>query len=97
MPEVVLLSFLSVIIVSLVSLVGILALTINDKLLHKLVVYLIGFSAGGLLGDAFIHLIPEATGAGFTTEVSLFILTGIIVSFVIEKIIHLKKYSLFAK
>ncbi len=92
MSEVVVLSFLSVIIVSLVSLIGVLALALNEIVLRKIVTYLIGFSAGGLMGDAFIHLIPEAAEAGFTAEVSVFILAGIIVSFVIEKIIHWKHH-----
>ncbi len=88
MSEMVVLSFLSVIIVSLISLIGVLALALNEKYLRKIVSSLIGFAAGGLLGDAFIHLIPEAAEAGFSTQISLFILLGIVVSFLIEKIIH---------
>jgi len=92
MTETIILSFLSVIIVSLISLVGVLALAVNEKILRQIVVYLIGFSAGALLGDAFIHLIPEAAESGFAAAISLYILTGIAVSFVIEKFIHWKHY-----
>src|SRR3989338_5386336 len=92
MSEAVVLSFLSVIIVGLISFVGILALTVNEKMLRKMVVYLIGFSAGALLGDAFLHLIPEAAETGFTVATSLYILLGIVVSFMIEKLIHWKHH-----
>ncbi len=50
---------------------------------------MVSFSAGGLFGDAFIHLIPEAVEeAGFGVDVSIFILSGIIVAFVVEKFIR---------
>jgi zinc and cadmium transporter len=44
-------------------------------------------SPSGASGDAFIHLLPESleiSGA----NLSLYILTGIIVSFMVEKFIH---------
>lgn len=79
----------SVILVSLVSLVGIFTLTLNQKRLKESLVYFVAFAAGALLGDAFIHLLPEtAEEFGFGINVSLAILAGIIVMFVVEKIIH---------
>ena len=37
---------------------------------------MISFSAGALLGDAFIHLLPELVAeTGFTLKVSLYILS----------------------
>ena len=56
----------SVIVVSLLSFVGVIALALNDNVLRKIIKYLVGFAAGGLLGGAFIHLIPEASESGFT-------------------------------
>ena len=50
----------STFLVSLISLVGIFTLAIKDNLLHKILFCLIGFSAGALIGGAFLHLIPEA-------------------------------------
>ena len=41
------------------------------------------------MGDAFIHLIPEAIGEeGVSIQTSMLITTGILIFFVLEKIIH---------
>ncbi|MBI4017857.1 MAG: ZIP family metal transporter [Candidatus Aenigmarchaeota archaeon] len=80
---------LSVFLVSAVSFVGISALAFNQRTMKRALFYMVSFSAGALFGDAFIHLLPEAIAAsGFTLEVSLYIITGIVVSFVIEKVMH---------
>lgn len=84
-------SILSVILVSLVSLVGILTLSLKDLRLKKVLLLFVSFAAGALFGDAFIHLIPEAVDThGFTTNTSMSILSGIALSFLVEKIIHWK-------
>ncbi|MDR2432091.1 MAG: ZIP family metal transporter [Candidatus Margulisbacteria bacterium] len=46
--------------VSIISLVGIFTLLVKEKLLHKILIILVAFSAGSLIGSAFLHLIPEA-------------------------------------
>ncbi len=81
-------SLISVFIVSLISLVGIFTLSINNQKLKKFLIYLISFSTGALLGDAFIHLLPETIEKGFTLNSSIFILTGIGTFFILEKVIH---------
>ena len=82
-------TLISVLAVSLVSLVGIFTLSIDQKKLYKFLIYLVSLSAGTLMGDAFIHLIPEAYAeAENSLSVSLFILSGILVFFILEKIIH---------
>lgn len=84
-----LLGLTSVIIISAISLMGILVLWLKDKQLEKILLYLVSFSVGGLFGDAFIHLIPEAIEeSGFGTSVSLLILLGILSSFVVEKFLQ---------
>jgi len=89
MADPVTLSIASVIIVSLVSFIGVLTLAVKEITLKRALLYFVGFSAGALLGDAFIHLLPEAVeGAGFGTEISLYVLTGIVFSFLVEKLIH---------
>ncbi len=78
----------SVLVVSLVSLVGVFFVTVNSKKLQNTLLFLVSFAAGALLGDAFIHLLPEAVAEnGFSLEVSLSILAGLLLFFVLEKFI----------
>ena len=88
MAEAFLYSFLSVLIISAISLVGVFSLALSDKVLRAIVFYLVSLAAGALLGDAFVHLIPEAFKAGATTIMSAAILAGIFLFFILEKIIH---------
>jgi len=82
-------SLVSVIIVSLISLVGVLVFSLKEENLKKILLYLVSFSAGGLFGHAFIHMIPEAVGEnGFGLQVSLYILIGIVTSFIMEKFLQ---------
>jgi len=81
-------SLLSVFLVSAISLIGVFTLAIKDTTLTKILLYFVSFSAGALLGDAFIHLLPEATENGFTVQISLAILFGILFSFIVEKVVH---------
>jgi zinc and cadmium transporter len=82
-------SILSVIIVSLISLVGILFIFIKKDKLNNLLIFLVSLSVGSLLGGAFLHLVPEIVeGTGFSLSISLLILGGIILFFGIENFIH---------
>ncbi|MDD5626413.1 MAG: ZIP family metal transporter [Patescibacteria group bacterium] len=79
----------SVVIVSLISLVGIFFLSLNKERLQKILLYLVSFAVGGLFGDAFIHLLPQA----FQSEtdhllISLLILAGICLFFILEKVVR---------
>lgn len=81
-------SLSGVLAISLVSLIGILTLSIHTDKLKKTLLYLVSFSAGGLLGDVFFHLLPELVKEDeFTITTSLIILGGIIFCFVLEKFI----------
>ena len=51
-------ALISVFIVSAISLIGIVTLGIRLSLLKKIVLLLVSFSAGALLGDVFFHLLP---------------------------------------
>jgi zinc and cadmium transporter len=82
-------SILSVVIVSLVSLIGVFALGIKVEKLKKILILLLAFSAGALLGDAFIHLLPEVVSkAGFGLSVAIYVLLGILMFFILEKVIQ---------
>jgi zinc and cadmium transporter len=82
-------TFISVFVVSLISLIGIIALSCGERLLRNLLLVLVSLAAGALLGDAFIHLIPEALNKSSSeTGASVLIIAGILLFFLIEKILH---------
>ncbi len=82
-------AFMSVIIVSLFSFVGVFTLSIREELLRKYIFVFISLAVGALLGDAFIHLIPEAFESSISSVgVSLLIITGVIIFFILEKFLH---------
>src|SRR3989344_166189 len=86
----------SVVIVSLVSFVGILFLSFQRALLEKLLLVLVSFAIGTLIGDAFIHILPEVLEEGL--EPSLFgtyALIGVLVFFAIEKFLRWHHRHLF--
>jgi zinc and cadmium transporter len=74
--------------VCLISLVGIFALALGDKLLHKILFGLIGFSAGALIGGAFLHLLPEALEKTKSPLVFYYLIGGIVLFFVMERYFH---------
>lgn len=80
---------MGVFIVSLVSLVGVFSLSMKEDTLKKYINFFISLAIGALLGDAFIHIIPEAFESGLASNiVSILVITGILLFFVIEKFIH---------
>lgn len=82
-------AIVSVILVSLISLTGALFLSFRRKRLKSILLFLVSLAVGGLFGDAFIHLLPEAfekLGAGIST--SLYVLLGIVLFFVVEKFLR---------
>lgn len=79
----------SVLIVSLISLIGVFMLAINLERLKKILLLLVSFAAGSLLGGAFLHLLPHAIEETENVERATFIiLVGIILFFVLEKILR---------
>jgi len=82
-------SIISVFIVSLISFSGALTLAIKKEKLKDFLIYFVSFSAGALLGDVFIHLLPEVVEE-YSHSISLifiYVLVGILSSFILEKII----------
>ncbi len=86
-------TILSVLAVSLVSFIGIISLFMKHTNLDRTLLTLVSLSAGTLFGGAFLHLLPEAVEeSGFTLSVSLTLLAGVVVFFLLEKIIHYRHY-----
>lgn len=83
-----LLAIISVIIVSAISLIGILFLWVRDEKLKKAFVYLVSFAVGGLLGDVFLHIMPEMIETGFETSTALILIVGILSSFAVERFLQ---------
>jgi zinc and cadmium transporter len=80
---------LSVVAVSALSFIGIVTLWLADEKLKKISTYLVSFAAGGLLGDTFLHLIPEAAGeTGLEITASFLIILGILSSFGVERFLQ---------
>lgn len=82
-------TLISVLLVSLLSFVGFALLLLKPDRLKKLIMFLVSLSAGTMLGDAAIHLLPEAVAKnneGLT--IWLWFLAGMLIFFVLEKIVH---------
>lgn len=71
--------------VSLISLIGIFTLSLKDKLLKKILFVLIGFSAGALIGGAFLHILPEALEETKSMPVFYYLILGIALFFLLER------------
>lgn len=74
--------------IALISFVGIISLAINDKILDKILLILVGLSAGAFMGGAFLHLLPEAVEQMPGTGAFVLALFGFCVFLAIEKILH---------
>lgn len=77
---------LSVVAVSLVSLVALFMLSVNARKLKAITFILISLAVGTLLGDAFFHLVPESIKELGAEAASLFILVGVLLFFILEKL-----------
>lgn len=81
-------ALLSVLAVSLVSLVGVLLILVGGELSKHQLMSMVGFSAGGMLGGAFLHLIPEAFADGSGDLVSLYLVFGVFSSYIVEMVLE---------
>lgn len=70
------------------ALIGIFSLAARKDLLEKILLSLVGLSAGTLMGGAFLHLIPEAAEKLELSTVFLIVLFAFVVFYFIEKIFH---------
>lgn len=82
-------------VVSLFSFIGVLFLSFSKSILEKILLVLVALSAGGLLGGAFLHLIPEALhgfegrfGHEGSTFLFLFVLLGFCLFLAMEQFLH---------
>jgi zinc and cadmium transporter len=74
--------------VSLTSLLTLFTLAIKESYLQRLLLFLISLSAGGLLGGAFGHLLPEALAKLAVSAVCNTVLISFVFFFLVEKLLH---------
>jgi len=84
--------------IAFIAFIGIFTLALKDKILNKILLFLVSLSAGALMGGAFLHLIPEAIHKvshknhihtdEMVGQVLSFVLLGFILFFIIEKVLH---------
>jgi zinc and cadmium transporter len=79
---------LATIVDSLIAFVGIFTLWMNKKNLDKILLALVGFSAGALLSGAFFHLLAESIEPLGITIAFGWLFVGFILFFLIERVLH---------
>jgi len=83
----------STFLISLISFVGAITLFLKEELLNKILLILVAFSAGALIGGAFLHLIPEAIEKVGIDEAALsnlffYLIFGFCTFFILENFIR---------
>ena len=80
---------LSSVAMALISLVDLFTLILQEKVLKKIILPLVAFSAGALLGGAFLHMIPEAIiENGEVENIFIWVLIGFSLFFLLEQFVH---------
>ena len=72
----------------IIAFIGIITLSVKERLLNKIILWLVGFAAGALIGGAFLHLIPEAVEESSVLSVGLYIILGFAGFFIIERFLY---------
>lgn len=80
-------ALLSVVVVSLLSLLGAMFISMQRKKLDSLMTYTLAFSSGVMLGSAFFELLPEGVEL-FPEGVFIWTLIGFVTFFCLEKLIQ---------
>lgn len=77
--------------ISLLAWIGVLTFFLADELVERLLLALVAFAAGALIGSAFFHLIPraiEAHGEHHTRGLFVALVAGFCLFYVLEQFIH---------
>lgn len=73
--------------VSIVSLVGILTISLKKDALDRFLLPMVALAAGVLLGGGFLHLLPEAV-EGLGEIAFIYTILGLVLFFVLERILY---------
>lgn len=80
-------ALVSVVLVSLISLIGVFTISLKQEFINKIILILVAFATGSMLGAAFFDILPEAVELG-DGNVFTYVFFGIIIFFVVERYIH---------
>ncbi len=72
----------------LVSLSGAVLLSLKEQWLTRLLIYLVAFAAGAMLGNSFFHLLPEAYAHLRASETAWMCMGGFLAFFLLEQLLH---------
>ncbi|HID43486.1 MAG TPA: ZIP family metal transporter, partial [Archaeoglobaceae archaeon] len=75
----------SAILVSILSFTGVITLVISGSLFQRILLLLVAFSAGALMGGAFIHLMPESLEKMKSIHAFIVLLIGFSSFFLLER------------
>jgi zinc and cadmium transporter len=77
------------VLMSTIALVGAVTIALGERTRERLILPLVAFSAGSLLGGAFLHMIPEAIErSDEDPSVYLWVLIGFTAFFALEQFLH---------
>jgi len=77
----------SVALVSLIAFTGLLFISLKEAFLKRILMILVSFASGSLIGGAFIHLLPEALEQS-GPNVFYYVVAGIMLFFIMEKFLY---------
>ena len=79
----------SSLLMSLIALVGSITLILSEQALQRILLPLVAFAAGSLIGSAFLHMIPAGLASyGGGDSFYLWVLLGFLVFFALEQLLH---------
>ncbi len=81
-------SLLAVIAVSLLSFIGIFAISLDEKKLDNILFILVSFAAGSILGAAYFDLLPEALEMAENALTFIYVALGFVGFFFLERFIY---------
>jgi zinc and cadmium transporter len=74
---------------SAIAMIGSVTLVLKPATLNRLLLPLVAFAAGSLIGGAFFHMIPAAVAAiGDVLRIGIAVVAGFTVFFVLEQVLH---------
>ena len=80
-------TLISVVIVSAISLLGVLSFGIKEDKLKQIVSFLVALSVGTLIGDVFLHILPESVEQLSKNQIAFGVIGGILLFYTLENIL----------